>query len=203
MRKILIAVLVLGLFIFIAYEFLIFYDNEFIYGRMRETPGVRPHEEPLLIMEAGIVPFSGGEMIYRAQKAENLKSPLKMDDHETIKRGQDVYFTFCAMCHGKNHDGNATVGQSLFPLPTDLRSAKVLSKSEGALFKVISYGIPQGRRPALATTVGIMDRWRVISYIKSLEPRKHVMKPRKIEMMPHKKEEPTHAHPSGQKDHKD
>jgi mono/diheme cytochrome c family protein len=199
MRKILLATFVLGLFIFIAYEVLIFYDNEFIYGRMRETPGVRPHEEPLLIMEAGIVPFSGGEMIYRAQKEDRLKTPLKMDDPEAIKRGQDVYFTFCAMCHGKNHDGNATVGQSLFPLPTDLRSAKVLSKSEGALFKVISYGIPQGRRPALATTVDVLDRWRVIAYIKSLEPRKQVIKPRKKEMAPHKNEE--HAHPSDQKDH--
>jgi mono/diheme cytochrome c family protein len=203
MRKILIAAFVLGLFIFIAYEILIFYDDKFIYGRMRETPGVRPHEEPLLIMEAGIVPFSGGEMIYRAQKADNLKSPLKMNDQETIKHGQDLYFTFCAMCHGKNHDGNATVGQSLFPLPTDLRSAKVLSQSEGALFKAISYGIPQGQQPALATTVDVLDRWRVIAYIKSLEPRKHVMKPPKKEMLPHKKEEQKHAHSPGQKDHKD
>ena len=210
MKKILISVFILGVMAFIAYEALIFYDNEFIYGRMRETPAVRPHEEPLLVMEKGVVPFAGGEMIYRVQKAENLNSPLKMGDPETIKLGREVYFTFCAMCHGKNHDGNATVGQSFKPLPTDLRNAKVLAKSNGELFKVISYGTPQGTRPALATTVDVLDRWRVIAYIKSLEahkpvmqPHKKEMEPHKKEMTPHKKEQPKHGHSPGTKEHKD
>jgi mono/diheme cytochrome c family protein len=185
-----------------------------MYGRMRETPAVRPHEEPLLVMEKGVVPFEGGEMIYRVQKAEHLNSPFKMGDPATIKLGREVYFTFCAICHGKDHDGNATVGQSFKPLPTDLRNAKVLAKSDGELFKVISYGTPQGTRPALATTVDVQDRWRVIAYIKSLEPRQHVMKimkPHKEQeeahkekaMEPHKKEQPKHGHPPGTKEHKD
>lgn len=210
MKKILIAVVVLGAFAVIALQALLIYDNQFMPGRMRETPVVRPYEQPLLVMEKGVVPFTGGEMIYRVQKPENIKSPLKMDASETIKLGNEVYFTFCAVCHGKNHDGNATVGQSFKPLPTDLRNPKVLAKSDGELFKVISYGIPQGTRPALATTVGILDRWRVIAYIKSLEPRKPVIQPHKKEMethekamQPHKKEQPSHAHPPGTKEHKD
>jgi mono/diheme cytochrome c family protein len=210
MKKILIAVVVLGAFALIALQALIIYDNQFMPGRMRETPAVRPYEQPLLVMEKGVVPFAGGEMIYRVQKPENIKSPLKMDASETIKLGNEVYFTFCAVCHGKNHDGNATVGQSFKPLPTDLRNPKVLAKSDGELFKIISYGIPQGTRPALATTVDIMDRWRVIAYIKSLKPRKPVMQPHRKEMAPHKmpmephkKEEPKHAHPPGTKEHKD
>jgi mono/diheme cytochrome c family protein len=214
MKKILIAVVVLGVPALIAYEALILYDNQFMPGRMRETPAVRPYEQPLLIMEAGLVPFSGGEMDYRVQKPEDIKSPLKQDEPETIKRGNEVYFTFCAVCHGKYHDGNATVGQSFKPLPTDLRSEKVLSKSDGELFKVISYGSQNGRQPALATTVGILDRWRVIAYIKSLEPRQHVMKvmkPHKEQAEahkeeaeePHKKEQPKHGHSPGTKEHKD
>jgi mono/diheme cytochrome c family protein len=165
-------------------------------------------------MEKGVVPFTGGEMIYRVRKAEDLHSPLKMGDAETIKLGKEVYFTFCTVCHGKDHDGNATVGQSFKPLPTDLRNAKVLAKPDGELFKVISYGTPQGTRPALATTVDVLDRWRVIAYIKSLEPRQHVMKvmkPHKEQeeahkenaMEPRKKEQPEHGHSPGTKEHKD
>jgi mono/diheme cytochrome c family protein len=209
MKKILITLFVLGVVIIVAYEALIIYDNRFMPGRMRETPAVRPHEEPLLVMEKGVVPFEGGEMIYRVQKAEHLNSPFKMGDPATIKLGREVYFTFCAICHGKDHDGNATVGQSFKPLPTDLRNAKVLAKSDGELFKVISYGSPQGTRPALATTVDVLDRWRVIAYIKSLEPRQHVMKvmkPHKEQeeaKEPRKKEQPKHGHTPDTKEHKD
>jgi mono/diheme cytochrome c family protein len=216
MKKVIITVLFLAFIVFIAYEVLIFYDNEFKYSRMRETPAVRPHEKPLLIMEAGVVPFSGGEMNYRVQKPEDLKSPFKIDDSEAIQRGKDVYFEFCAVCHGKHHDGNGTVGQSLFPLPTDLRSPKVQSKSDGALFKTISYGTPNEQQPALATTVEVSDRWRVIVYMKSLEPRKKVVEPHEEEMEHHEEEmehheeemehheeeKDEHAHLPDQKEHK-
>jgi hypothetical protein len=39
------------------------------------------------------------------------------------------------------------------------------------LFKEISYGIPGGRQPALATTVAVNDRWHAIAYVKSLGQR--------------------------------
>lgn len=151
-----------------AYYALITYDNAFRYGRMRETPAVKPHEKPLPVMEAGVVPFSGGEMNYRVQNSVDLTSPLDLHATETIQRGKWVYSTYCAQCHGKSHDGNGTVGQSFAPLPTDLRGKKVQSEPEGRLFKHISYGAPNSRQPALATTVDVLDRWRVIAYVKSL-----------------------------------
>ncbi len=49
-----------------AYHALMYYDNNFRYGRMRETPAVKPHEEPLTLMEEGVVPVSGGEALLRA-----------------------------------------------------------------------------------------------------------------------------------------
>jgi mono/diheme cytochrome c family protein len=172
MKKIILTAVVLALVGYVAYEALIYYDNEFIYGRMRETPAVRPYEEPLLIMEAGVVPFSGGEMNFRLENPENISSPLNMKDPANIKSGQNVYLTYCAQCHGKNYDGNGPVGQSFYPLPTDLKGAKVQYQKDGYLFHEISYGSPNGRQPALATTVSIAERWQVIAYIKSLGLRK-------------------------------
>lgn len=170
MKKVIGFIIGMAAVILTAYLALIYYDNNFRYGRMRETPAVRPQEEPLLIMEAGVVPFSGGEMDYLVRKPDDLISPLEITNEQSIKRGQAVYFTFCAQCHGKNHDGNATVGQSFSPLPTDLRSPQVQAQSEGKIFWGISYGLPggQGRQPALATTIEVMDRWRVVAYVKSL-----------------------------------
>jgi mono/diheme cytochrome c family protein len=123
-------------------------------------------------MEPGVVPIGGGEAEYRTAKAEDLASPFKKDDPKVLASGKSLYFTYCAQCHGKYYDGNATVGQSFYPLPTDLQSDRVQSMPQGVFFKDISYGIPGGRQPPLATTIEIMDRWRIIAYIQSLGLRK-------------------------------
>jgi mono/diheme cytochrome c family protein len=165
----LVGVAIVGL---VAYEALIYYDENFPFGRMWETPAVRPHEELPLSMPKGTVPQQGGEEIFKTMPAELLKSPVALSDPAQIQLGKVLYSKFCAQCHGKNYDGHATVGQSFHPLPTDLRSAKVQSLSEGAFFKEISYGIPGGKQPPLATTIDPLDRWRIIAYVQSLGPRK-------------------------------
>ena len=168
MKKIIGLLLVALVLILGAYHLLIFYDNNFRYGRMRETPAVRAYEEPLLIKEAGLVPTTGGEAVYRVSAGIELESPINMTQPNIIVRGKGVYLTYCAQCHGLKHDGNGTVGQSFAPLPTDLRSAKVQDSPAGILFKNISYGVPEGRQPPLHATITIEDRWQVVSYVKSL-----------------------------------
>jgi len=168
MKKIIGLLVVFAIVLYGAYEALVYYDNNFRYGRMRQTPAVRPHEEPLLVMEAGLVPIDGGEAVYRTAEGDSLKAPIELSDATVLARGKGVYATFCIQCHGLNHDGKGTVGQSFAPLPMDLRDPKVQSKHEGELFKSISYGVPDGRQPPLETTITIDDRWRVVAYVKSL-----------------------------------
>jgi len=168
MKKIIGLFIVIGIILFVAYEALMYYDNNFRYGRMRETPAVRPYEEPLLKMEEGLVPISGGEAVYRSTAGVDLTPPVKMTDPPVIARGKAVYLTFCAQCHGYDYDGNGTVGQSFQPLPADLRSLKVQTTPEGEIFKSVSHGVPGGRQPALETTITIDDRWHVVAFVKSL-----------------------------------
>ena len=84
-------VLILG-----AYHLLMFYDNDFRYGRMRETPAVRPYEEPLLIKEAGLVPVNGGEAVYRVSAGSDIEPPINMTQPVINDRGRGVYLTYCA-----------------------------------------------------------------------------------------------------------
>lgn len=171
MKKYLFFFIAVAVVTLVVYEALVYYDDNFPYGRMWETPGVRPHEEVPLSTPAGTVPQDGGEEIFMALAPDVLKSPIALSDPPQIQMGKTLYSKFCAQCHGKNYDGNGTVGQSFHPLPTDLRSAKVQSLSEGAFFKEISYGIPGGKQPPLATTIDPLDRWRIIAYVQSLSPR--------------------------------
>jgi mono/diheme cytochrome c family protein len=166
---------VLGLILvgaIVGYHLLMLYDNNFRYGRMRETAAVRPHEDPIAAMRPGVVPVQGGEAVYRATPAAALRSPFAPGDAATLARGHAVYLTFCAQCHGREYDGNGTVGQSFSPAPADLRSAKVQVIPAGELFKHVSYGVPGGRQPALDTTIDVHDRWSVIAFVQSLGVRR-------------------------------
>ena len=171
MKKILAAALGAAVFLFVVYQVLTYVDLNFRYGRMWETPAVRPHEKEILVMESGLVPFGGGEAIYRAAAPGDIVSPLRAGDPVAIAAGKSLYFTYCAQCHGKYHDGNGTVGQSFAPLPNDLRSAQVQAMPDGQIFKEISYGKPGGRQPPLATTIAMHERWQIIAYVKSLGQR--------------------------------
>jgi mono/diheme cytochrome c family protein len=153
-----------------AYSALTVYDTYFKFGRMWQTPAVRPHETPILVMDEDAVPLHGGEAVYRAADPMLLRSPLDARDIEVIRQGKDVYFTYCHQCHGPQHDGQGTVGQSFAPLPTDLRSSRVQQTADGLMFKEISFGVdrPGARQPALATTIFPEDRWKVVHYVKSL-----------------------------------
>jgi mono/diheme cytochrome c family protein len=144
------------------------YDELMPVGRMWETPAIKPHENPIPVMAAGSVPVSGGEAFFHAAAAEDLKPPFAMTDPLVIAAGKTAYGYYCVHCHGKNYDGYGTVGQSFAPKPRDLRGAKVQAMAAGTLFKEISFGLPDGRQPALATTMAPDDRWRVIAYVKSL-----------------------------------
>jgi len=122
-------------------------------------------------MAAGSVPVNGGEAFYRAAAPETITSPFPLTEPTAIASGRTAYQYYCIHCHGKNFDGYGTVGQSFAPPPGDLRSTRVQSMPEGVLFKEISYGIPGGRQPPLATTVAVNDRWCTIAYVKSLGQR--------------------------------
>jgi mono/diheme cytochrome c family protein len=147
------------------------YDTLMPAGRMWQTPGIKPYENPIPVMDAGSVPVSGGEAFYHAAAAGDLKAPFGMTDPAVVTAGKTAYGYYCVHCHGKNYDGYGTVGQSFAPKPRDLRDAKVQTMADGTLFKEISFGIPGGRQPALATTIAPDDRWRVIAFVKSLGQR--------------------------------
>jgi mono/diheme cytochrome c family protein len=153
------------------YGILTIYDNYMRLGRMWETPVVRPREEPIPAMAEGVVPFSGGEAQIRASADENLQPPYDVVTPEVIEAGKKQYGYYCVMCHGKNYDGMGTVGQSFEPLPTDLRSPVVQAMEPSNMFRTISYGIPNGRQPALHGTITFADRWHIIAFVKSLDIR--------------------------------
>jgi mono/diheme cytochrome c family protein len=171
MKRILAVGLIVSTVALIAVGVITLYDYNLSIGRMWQTPAIKPYEKPIPVMVAGSVPVTGGEALYRTAVAETITPTFLLTEPVAIAAGKTAYQRYCIQCHGQKFDGYGTVGQSFAPPPGDLRSTKVQTMHVGVLFKEISYGIPDGRQPALATTMTVDERWQAIAFVKSLGQR--------------------------------
>ncbi len=135
------------------------------YGRMRDDEALNTFQLSLPLMPRGTIPLGGGIESLRTTDPKSLINPLPLTQ-AVIDRGRRSYLYYCLPCHGPGLDGRATVGQSFYPLPTHLLDPKVQDQKDGELFSKISLGYK--RQPPLYATVGVDDRWAVISYLRSV-----------------------------------
>lgn len=166
-------VLFLGVFVAFAltgvYTIITLYDSNLKPGRMYQTPVIRPHEEPELVMDKRTISAGKSETLIRealAQEiAKNKGSVAWAGSVQALPaQGEKEYKAFCSHCHGPNLDGLGTVGQSFFPLPTSLIAEQTVKMSDDELFFFISYG---GKKaPALASSMSVESRNAVIQYIR-------------------------------------
>lgn len=136
------------------------------YGRMKEQESIRTYESKLPEMPSATVPTQGGVESLRAQDLKRLKNPLG-EDLSWIERGKKAYGFYCVMCHGPRADGRGTVGQSFYPLPSDLRSKQIQELSDGEIFGVITWGFK--RSPPLGYTISEEERWAIVRFLRSLQ----------------------------------
>lgn len=142
-------------------------DTNLKAGRMYQTPVVRPHEEPELLMDQRAV-SQKSEALIRENLANHILPPaLPWPEDLILATGKKEYTSFCAHCHGPNLDGLGTVGQSFFPLPTDLTGEKAAGLTDKELFTVISYG--SKKTPALASSMSVESREAVIQYLRLMQ----------------------------------
>lgn len=135
------------------------------YARMKEQESVRTYETKLPSMPSGTLPTEGGILLISSVDPKEIPNPLNPEP-KNLQRGREAFKNFCAMCHGLKGDGKGTVGQSFYPLPTDLRSEAVQALSDGELFKIISLG--SRRCPPLAHTISEEDRWAIVLHLRAL-----------------------------------
>ena len=154
------------------YAVITLYDTNLKAGRMYQTPVVRPHEEPELAMDQRTIAAGKSEALIRENLTNNILPPaLPWPEDLILTTGKKEYTSFCSPCHGPNLDGLGTVGQSFFPLPTDLTGEKATGLTDKELFTVISYG--SKKTPALASSMSVESREAVIRYLRLMQKTGH------------------------------
>lgn len=96
---------------------------------------------------------------------ERLKNPYEGDEG-VVKEGKALYDRFCIHCHGAKGMGDGKVG-AVFMGVTTYTSATVKDKGAGHIFWVITNG--KGRMGAHGSQISVDDRWKIVSYVKTLQ----------------------------------
>ena len=144
---------------------------------MREAPSFDPYEAPRpappnavpLESPAGTweptIPTPVTEAALQ-EFAGTVSNPLGRDE-ATLARGEEIFLTYCSVCHGAQGEGNGpVVGPGKFPMGPDLRIAGTVARSDGYIYAIVKAGrglMPSYRRIPPA------DRWAVVNYVRHLQ----------------------------------
>jgi mono/diheme cytochrome c family protein len=102
---------------------------------------------------------------------------------QTLKRGQERFNIYCAVCHDRVGDGKGMIVERGFTAPpsfhTDLArgfklrgaNLKLSDAPVGYYFEVITHGF--GAMPDYADQIAPDDRWAIIAYVRALQFSQH------------------------------
>lgn len=146
---------------------------------MAESPAIDPYEMPRPA-PAGAVPFAGPHPQdpiepppglvteqFLQSLATRISNPIPATP-ESIERGQELYQTFCFVCHGADGRGNGpAVGPGRIPFALPVVGEKAESLSDAYYYGIIGYG--RGLMPAYGGRVTPEERWHIVNYIRQLQ----------------------------------
>jgi mono/diheme cytochrome c family protein len=95
--------------------------------------------------------------------AEARRPPMSL---ALIKRGQERYGIYCAMCHGLDGSGDGTVTARGFPHPADFRAPAQRALGADRIYQAITRGA--GVMYGFADRVPAPDRWAIAGYVEAL-----------------------------------
>lgn len=118
------------------------------------TPGA--HEQAVWPFAWRVNPSGPEGLFVRAWPESFLVSPTGFAA-DAIVRGEHLYQTDCASCHGATGGGNGVAAASLPAAPADLTAHRLLEYSDGDLFRLAGHEI--------ATSDA--DRWDLVDYLRA------------------------------------
>lgn len=141
-------------------------------------PGVLPigHQLPEKPFHAGGGDFLSGygigeDYLNTGKMGEfyghGMPAEVKVDE-AFLRRGQDRFGIYCAICHGPAGDGTGVVSKYGVPA-ANLLVFDPAQKPDGSIFDVITNGRGNMGRYGAQLTVG--DRWAVVAYVRVLQQR--------------------------------
>ena len=150
-------------------------------GQPQGTGGQQPGGDPNIRIEtgAGVVGATQGGRTPEVRGMPGTQTAGGGDffpfpiTREDLRRGQERYRVFCAMCHGELGEGDGMIVRRGFRQPPTFHDERLRSASVGHFFDVMTNGF--GAMPRYDTMIPPRDRWVIIAYIRALQLSQRVM----------------------------
>lgn len=122
-----------------------------------------------------------GNQIEQPDWFDSLPEEIELDE-ELLRRGQERFNIYCAVCHGEAGYGDGPVQRRVNELneqygagtvtpswvqPRDLHSDRVRDMADGAIYNTITNGV--GTMYGYASQIPVEDRWAIVAYIRALQ----------------------------------
>jgi mono/diheme cytochrome c family protein len=109
------------------------------------------------IYYTGIDPMTGEDVV---------RAPLPIN-MENLKRGQDRFDVFCAVCHGYVGDGLGIMVSKGYVQPPSFHIDRLRELPDGHFYRIIREG--SAIMPSYAQQIPVQDRWSIVLYIRALQ----------------------------------
>jgi mono/diheme cytochrome c family protein len=86
---------------------------------------------------------------------------------DLLRRGQERYDIYCALCHGYTGESDGMIVTRGFPAPTSFHDQRLLDAPVGYFFGAMTDGF--GRMFPYASRIPPEDRWAIAGYVKALQ----------------------------------
>lgn len=128
--------------------------------------GVYPYPVKDIIDETPDKDKKANEDATAIEAGKVLKNDVALTE-ENLKKGQEIYNTFCIVCHGKWGEGNGpVVGPNRFPAPPTLHDDAIKAYPDGRIYHVMTKG--KNTMPGYEDKISQRDRWYVVHYLRVL-----------------------------------
>jgi mono/diheme cytochrome c family protein len=101
-------------------------------------------------------------------RSAEMPFPVTLD---VLRRGQERFGIFCAMCHDSTGSGKGMIVQRGFTPPPSYHTPGHRNWRVGHIFQVITRG--QGAMPDYASQIPVEDRWAIVAYVRALQLSQH------------------------------
>ena len=128
--------------------------------RMKVQSHLRTYQWAMPLPPPGTVPVGAPTIIPAPATAGAAHVPGK----GAAERGAVYYSYYCLACHGVDGRGGGPVGNSYYPVPTDLTK---LQMAPASLHVAMLTGV--GHAPVLERVVRPEYRWDLVAYLQTLK----------------------------------
>lgn len=130
-------------------------------------PSIQPYQEPVAYPQLSVSTKGLRIKPLPREDFEGItKNPVPASD-ESLQRGENLYDTYCFVCHGPEGKGDGPVIKRGF-YPLNLTAPGVMGRTDGYLYAYIRYG-GKVMMPSYRESITSEDAWDVVNYVRELQ----------------------------------